>query len=191
MGSVSHSCFSFCCSLSPRQQTQARALRQEVAALQNEAEKAKGQPRHPQNEEEEPGHVRHQQVHAKEHEGDATAEADQRQEPPVADVAVTPSPPTNASAASSPSQPEVIGDSTRWRRRYEHLAGLLAEQTKRSSEKVSFGVRVGRSLKALSTVLVSSEPTIVFRVYMKKIHFVSDSYSSCSVKLWLCEQGLG
>ena len=40
-----------------------------------------------------------------------------------------------------PPLPEVVDDSATWRRRYEHLAGLLAELTKARSEKVSMGDR--------------------------------------------------
>lgn len=122
--------------LSPRQQTQARALREEIAALRKDAEEAKEQAHRPQNEQEEEEQVQRHQVQAEEDEEDAPVQVEKpQQEPPL-------------------SLPEVVDDSATWRRRYEHLAGLLAEQTKGSSEKVSTGDRRERSVGASSTAVI-------------------------------------
>lgn len=161
--STSHSFLSPAVPLSPRQQTQARVLRTEIAALRKDAQDAKEQPNSPQNEEEEEGQAQPQQMHAEEHEGYAVVQLTQPpQERPAVDATVATSPPPAPMAASPPSLPEVVDDSATWRRRYEHLAGLLAEQTKRSSDKVSIGERKGGSVGASSTVLAFGSYAYVY-----------------------------
>eukprot|EP00752_Nemacystus_decipiens_P003048 g2825.t1 len=97
--------------------TQARAMREEIAALRKDMGDAKEQTHCGKNNEEEDRQAQIRQVQAEEHEGDAPVQVEQPpQEPP-------------------PSLLEAVDDSATWRRRYEHLAGLLAEQTKRSGDK--------------------------------------------------------
>ncbi|CAM9135419.1 unnamed protein product, partial [Ectocarpus sp. 4 AP-2014] len=87
---------------------QVRMLRKEVGALRQEemAEAAEGM------------HVQ-------------AAEANPPPQEEVIDDAAPPSP--HAAAEEEPSPTVVADDTGTWRRRYEHLAGLLAEQTKQNS----------------------------------------------------------
>lgn len=105
-------------------------LRKEVGALRQEAQDAKEQAR-PQQQ--------HQEEMAEAAEG-MHAQAVEASPPPQEDViaiAASPSPPASAEEEPPSPAPIVVADDTgTWRRRYEHLAGLLAEQTKQNSAMV-------------------------------------------------------
>lgn len=153
---------SFMASVSATQQTQTSVLRSEVAALRHEAQEAKDS-FHRQQQEQEDARLQEAAADADEIQ-DAAAQAKSATPPPPVALAASPPPPTheeereeqetpppplpsvvNDSARAKqekqetpfPPSPVVVDDSATWRRRYEHLAGLLAKQTNQKRGKVS------------------------------------------------------
>ncbi|CAM9739149.1 unnamed protein product, partial [Ectocarpus sp. 8 AP-2014] len=99
-------------------------LRKEVEALRQEDQQARLQQQHQE-----------EMVEAAEGMHAQPAEANPPPQEEVIDIAAPPSP--HAAAEEEPPPTVVADDTGTWRRRYEHLAGLLAEQTKQNSATAS------------------------------------------------------
>ncbi|CAM9487961.1 unnamed protein product, partial [Ectocarpus fasciculatus] len=124
---------------------QVRMLRKEAGALRQEAQDAKEQARLQQQHQEEIGH---QEEMAESAEGTPpqAVEVNPPLQEEVIAIAAHPSPPAAAEEEPPSPAPIVIADDTgTWRRRYEHLAGLLAKQTKQNSAMASRLATSGRT----------------------------------------------